>query len=73
MVLHHVDCVFPQHDAQQADKCDKRRDWRANLDEPVSHPDNEAHEERAISGHRRLPIPVAAARCAPAAPTATLR
>jgi hypothetical protein len=23
-VLHHVDCVFPQHHAQQADQCDQR-------------------------------------------------
>ena len=28
--------------AQQADQCDGRRGRRANLDEPVSHPDNEA-------------------------------
>jgi hypothetical protein len=28
--------------AQQADQCDERRGRRANLDEPVSHPDNEA-------------------------------
>ena len=45
MALHDLDCLFPQHHAQQADQCDERRGRRANLDEPVSHPDNETHEE----------------------------
>src|SRR5271166_2210919 len=57
MALHHVDYLLPQHHAQQADQCDQRRGRMANLDERISHADNQAHEEGdKITGHDRLPI-----------------